>query len=256
VHFLGSLPEHAAVESHSWELVASGHAGAPFWWCHGWALVDVTMRPERLFTVADARRTLQGLALWPSAQLAVRPVPLGPGPAAAPRPPAPAAEGRGAHDACGGGYTAAPRPSAAAVLQSVVGRATKGAASAGGREHYSVQASAAAAAEARVAAAKPAAQPPSRRAATPAAQPVEKPAAKPEPTGFQGWGTAASAAAPTSAAAAALPAPGAPAATTPAASTSSALAELVAMGFDAAAARHALDAAGGSQERAVEILLR
>jgi hypothetical protein len=216
------------------------------------------MRPERLLTVADARRTLQGLALWPSAQLAVRPVPLVPGAAASPRPPA--SQGRGAHDARGGGFTAAPRPSAAAVLQSVVGRATKGAASAGGREHYSVQASAAAAAEARFAAAKPAAQPPSRPAAspaaTPAAQPVEKPAAKPAATGFQGWGTAASAATPTSAAAAALSAPVAAAATTPAAGGSSALAELVAMGFEAAAARHALDAAGGSQERAVEILLR
>ena len=60
VHFLGSLPEDSSVVegSHSWELVASGH-DAPFWWCHGIEIVDVTMRPERALTVADAQRTLQ-----------------------------------------------------------------------------------------------------------------------------------------------------------------------------------------------------
>lgn len=78
VHAIAIRPDGELPSSHSWELVVSHPAAPaghpPFWWCHGWTITDVTLRPPRVLTIDTATKTLQGLELWPSAQLCVETV--------------------------------------------------------------------------------------------------------------------------------------------------------------------------------------
>lgn len=69
IHFLGTLDEKV-LDGHSWELVEN--SGAPYWWCNGWELSDITLRPATTLKKTDATKTLQGLGLWPSAQISVK----------------------------------------------------------------------------------------------------------------------------------------------------------------------------------------
>jgi hypothetical protein len=69
IHFLGTLDEEV-LDAHSWEL--NENAAMPFWWCNGWELSDITLRPPTKLSKADATKTLQGLGLWPSAQISVK----------------------------------------------------------------------------------------------------------------------------------------------------------------------------------------
>mmetsp|Transcript_25979 Transcript_25979/g.30759 ORF Transcript_25979/g.30759 Transcript_25979/m.30759 type:complete len:460 (+) Transcript_25979:62-1441(+) len=72
IHYLGTLDE-SILESHSWELIenASSSSTSPYWWCHGWNLSDITLRPSRIIKKEDASKTLQGLGLWPSAHIRI-----------------------------------------------------------------------------------------------------------------------------------------------------------------------------------------
>lgn len=139
VHVLGTLPDHQVPPSHSWELVESTGGAAPFWWCHGWELTDVTMRPPRKLTKGDATRTLQALELWPSATVVVRPL-------ASPGAPTPAVRSAAAATvearAPGGGHYLGGRPKPSELIASVTRRFDGRTPTDQGRKHYPIQSSA------------------------------------------------------------------------------------------------------------------
>lgn len=80
IHYLGTLDEDM-LDAHSWELIEqSTSSSSLFWWCHGWEISDITLRPPRPLTKEDATKTLQGLGLWPSAQIRIKVSSLAPVP--------------------------------------------------------------------------------------------------------------------------------------------------------------------------------
>mmetsp|Transcript_5848 Transcript_5848/g.10934 ORF Transcript_5848/g.10934 Transcript_5848/m.10934 type:complete len:516 (+) Transcript_5848:141-1688(+) len=270
VHWLGCSPSKALEGSHSFELLENA-AEAPFWWCHGWQLLDVTMRPPRPLGVEHATKTLQALELWPSAHLKLTLVPLG-RKTDLPSSRTPSAKLQAAssssssasstEEALGGGRYLAGRPKPSDIMASVTsearfgdggdlagkssGEQTAAVEKSGSREHFRVNgrgtsssssgvSAAAAAAEARMAKQR-GKQTSTAAASTPAA------------------------AATLSTAATMAQSPGG---STPAPAVAGvekdkgggAVLNLVSMGFTEQAARAALAKTGGNVERAIETLL-
>ena len=92
IHWLACSDSKTLNNSHSFERQDQpDSSGGPYWWCHGWDLSDVTLRPSKPLTAADANKTLHALGLWPSAQLSIRVKPLRPEQFLKPIPPPPCA---------------------------------------------------------------------------------------------------------------------------------------------------------------------